>query len=62
MAHLSINLLIYITVIIFSRNMTPMRSKMLIGMFILVKGLLFAFITQPWAVFPTVKNSIVLMK
>jgi len=31
------------------KNMNPMRSKMMIGMFFLIRMLVFYFMTQPWA-------------
>lgn len=44
------------------RNVTPMKVKMLIGSFFLVKGLIFNFLTQPWTVLPKVKKSSKLVK
>ena len=38
-----------------SRNTTPLRSKMLIGIFVLVKVLLKSFLAQPWAIFDKLK-------
>lgn len=36
----------------FVRNVTPMMSQMIIGMFVLVKSLVYVFLNQPWMFIP----------
>jgi len=44
------------------KNMSPIRVKMMIANAVLVKGLIYAFLTQPWAVLPNVKETPILAR
>lgn len=37
--------------------MNPFKIKMLVGLYVLVKSLIYTFLTQPWTVFPKHKKS-----
>ena len=42
--------------------MSPIRVKMIVGNAVLVKGLIYGFLTQPWAVLPNIKDTPVLLR
>jgi len=44
------------------KNMSPIRVKMMIANAVLIKGLIYAFLTQPWAVLPNIKDTPVLAR
>jgi hypothetical protein len=45
-----------------NRNMTPPRSKMIIGMFFIVRMLIYYFLTQPWAAKIKIKETPLLVE